>query len=269
MTLQVRGLAAGYSGSTVLDGVELTVRPGEVTALLGRNGAGKTTLIHTIMGMVRSTAGSVTVDGREMCGRPTHMVARAGVALVPQGRRVFNTLTVAEHLALAGRRSGVPGARRGNGTAPDARRGDGTAPGGNGTAGPENGTARRAPGWDVDRVLAAWPQLAARLDHRATELSGGEQQMLAIARALLADPRVLLLDEPSEGLAYSVLGDLGHLLGELAGNGVAVLLVEQNLPFALETASRVAVLAKGRIVENRDAADVRRSPDPVHDLLSA
>ena len=232
MTLEIRGLTAGYGGSTVLEGLDMRVESGEVTALLGRNGAGKTTLVQSIMGMVRSTTGSVHVNDTDISGRPTHSIARAGVSLVPQGRRVFGSLTVAEHLALADNRSA------------DSR-------------------------WTVQRVLDLWPQLGGRLRHRASQLSGGEQQMLAIARALLAGPRVLLLDEPSEGLAHSLLREFGSLLGSLADDGVAVLLVEQNIPFALGTASRVAVLAKGRIVDERGAAEVRATPGPVHELLSA
>ena len=210
MSLAVQGLAAGYAGSTVLHGVDLSVGDGEVVGLLGRNGVGKSTLVNAVMGLVRPYAGSVRFDGMELAGRTPDAVARAGVGLVPQGRRVFATLTVAEHLTIAGRRRSGP--------------------------------------WTRQHVLDLLPQLGARLDHRGDQLSGGEQQALAIARALLTNPRLLLLDEPSDGLAPGLVARIGEVVGELSGTGIGVLLVEQDVRLAYAVASRVVVMAKGRIV---------------------
>jgi branched-chain amino acid transport system ATP-binding protein len=210
MNLAVTGLTAGYAGSTVLHGVDLTVGDGEVVGLLGRNGVGKSTLVNAVMGLVRPYAGSVRFHGLELAGRAPDAVARAGIGLVPQGRRVFATLTVAEHLTIAGRRRPGP--------------------------------------WNRQRVLDLLPQLGARLHHRGDQLSGGEQQALAIARALLTNPRLLLLDEPSDGLAPGLVARVGEVVGELAGSGIGVLLVEQDVRLAYAVAGRVAVMAKGRIV---------------------
>jgi len=210
MSLAVQGLAAGYAGSTVLHGVDLTVGDGEVVGLLGRNGVGKSTLVNAVMGLLRPYAGSVRFHGLELAGRAPDAVARAGIGLVPQGRRVFATLTVAEHLTIAGRRRPGP--------------------------------------WTRQRVLDLLPHLGARLRHRGDQLSGGEQQALAIARALLTNPRLLLLDEPSDGLAPALVARVGEVVRELAGSGIGVLLVEQDVRLAYAVADRVVVMAKGRIV---------------------
>ena len=207
--LEVEGLRAGYGGSAVLHGVDLTVGEGQAVALLGRNGAGKSTLLSAVMGLLRPTAGSVRLQGRELAGRPAHLVARSGVALVPQGRRVFADLTVDQNLQVATGRRG---------------------------AGP----------WTPDRVYQLLPQLAERRRHRADQLSGGEQQMLAIARALLLNPRLLLLDEPSDGLAPAVVARVAGLLSDLRDQGLAVLLVEQDLRTAFAVADDVTVMAQGR-----------------------
>jgi branched-chain amino acid transport system ATP-binding protein len=229
--LTVRGLRAGYGGGTVLHDVDLDVRGGTVHAILGRNGAGKSTLVHAIAGLLRPYAGVVEVDGVDLAGRPAHRVARAGVGLVPQGRRVFPRLTVAEHLTLAASR-------------------------------------RPRPVWTVPRVLDLLPRLADRLRHRGDQLSGGEQQMLAIGRALLTQPRVLLLDEPCEGLAGELAARVRGLMAELAAGGMTVLLVEQQLNHAIEVADRVAVLDYGRLVVDAPAAGVRADPVPIQAVLS-
>jgi branched-chain amino acid transport system ATP-binding protein len=191
--------------------VSLQVPPGSVIAVVGPNGAGKTTLVHTVAGLVPVSGGTVRLGGAVLSGRPAHRIARAGVGLVPQGRRVFAGLTVAEHFALA-----------------------------RGRRGPRH--------WDVPRILDLFPRLAARLRHRGDQLSGGEQQMLAIARALLREPRLLLLDEPCEGLAPDLAARIRALVGELARSGMAILLVEQGLDIVPEVAGRVAVLDHGRLV---------------------
>jgi branched-chain amino acid transport system ATP-binding protein len=218
--LEVRGLRAGYAGSAVLHGVDLTLREGQAVALLGRNGVGKSTFLSAVMGLLRPSAGSVRLRGRELAGRPANLVARAGVALVPQGRRVFADLTVDQNLQVAaGRRSAGP--------------------------------------WTPQRVYQVLPQLAERRRHRADQLSGGEQQMLAIARALLLNPRLLLLDEPSDGLAPAVVARVGQLLGELRDQGLSVLLVEQDLRSAFAVADEVAVMRKGEIVHRAPTLEFR------------
>ena len=206
--LAVRDLHAYYGESHVLQGVSLDVPDGGAVSLVGRNGAGKTTTIAAIVGFIRPRSGSVTVGGRDLTGRSPHEVARAGVALVPQGRRVFGDLTVRENLTL-------------------------TARGG---------------GWDLGRVLGLFPSLGRRLENFGDQLSGGEQQMLAIGRALMRDPAVLLLDEPSEGLAPRLVAEVGDALERLRETGLAILLVEQNLALATRIGQRVYVMNKGTIV---------------------
>ena len=208
--LAVHGLHAYYGESHVLQGVDIEVAPGEAVSLIGRNGAGKTTTIAAIAGFVRPRGGSVTVSGADLTGSPPHRVARAGVALVPQGRRIFGDLSVGENIAVA---------------------------------------ARPTPkGWDTERVMELFPILARRRAVRGDQLSGGEQQMLAIARALVRNPSVLLLDEPSEGLAPKLVEQVGEILTRLRATGLALLLVEQNLGLATRVGQRVLVMNKGTIV---------------------
>ena len=227
--LTVRGLSAGYDGTTVLDGVDFTVPAGGVVALLGRNGVGKTTFVHTIMGMIKPYAGSILIGDRELAGAPAHVVARNGVAIVPQGRRVFAPLTVEENLRIA---------------------------------------AGRKPGpWTPERIYDLMPRLAERRTNRGDQLSGGEQQMLAIGRALLRDPRLLLLDEPSDGLAPAIIDQVAELLEGLRGEGIAAVLVEQDLPLAFRLADDVAVMQKGRIVHRGPLTDFRADRDRAHKLL--
>ena len=228
--LSVRDLRSGYEGSTVLHGVDLDVAEGAVLALLGRNGVGKTTLASTIMGMVRPYAGSVKLDGAELAGLRPAVIARRGVGLVPQGRRIFAPLTVDEHLTIADR-------------------------GGSGAA------------WTRERVLGLLPQLGDRIGHRGSQLSGGEQQMLAIARALLSNPRLMLLDEPSDGLAPAIVGQVADVVQELKRTGMSVLLVEQDLRLAFSVADRVAVMDKGKIVLDTTTADFRSDAERARGLL--
>ncbi|MFJ8017019.1 ABC transporter ATP-binding protein [Streptomyces sp. NPDC096339] len=226
----MRGLSSGYAGGVVLGGVDLDLGEGETVAVLGRNGVGKTTLISTVMGLVRPYEGSVTLGGREIAGSRVDVIARAGVGVVPQGRRVFAPLTVAEHLAIASRRQ---------------------------TRGP----------WTRARVLDLLPRLGERLGHRGDQLSGGEQQMLAIARSLLGNPRLLLLDEPSDGLAPAIVAQVGEVIREVSAQGMAVVLVEQNLGLAFSVARNVAVMRKGRIVHEAACAEFRASPEDRRRLL--
>ena len=221
--LEVRGLHAYYGESHVLQGVDLDVRGGEAVSLVGRNGAGKSTTIAAITGLLKPRAGAVRVGATDLAGQPAHRIARAGVALVPQGRRIFAELSVRENLLLAAR--AVPG------------------------------------GWDERRVLELFPSLGRRLDNRGDELSGGEQQMLAIGRALMRNPSVLLLDEPSEGLAPKLVTDVGDVLRSLPGTGLAVLLVEQNLALATRVGERIYVMNKGTIVFEGTPAALAAQPD--------
>jgi branched-chain amino acid transport system ATP-binding protein len=221
--LEVRGLHAFYGESHVLQGVDLDVGAGEAVSLVGRNGAGKSTTISAIAGLLRPRAGSVRVASIDVAGRPAFEVARAGVALVPQGRRIFSELSARENLLLAARPI--------------------------------------AGGWDERRVLELFPSLGRRLDNRGDELSGGEQQMLAIGRALMRNPTVLLLDEPSEGLAPKLVSDVGDALRALRATGLAILLVEQNLGLATRVGERIYVMNKGTIVFAGTPGELALQPD--------
>lgn len=206
--LALAGVDTYYGESHVLQGVTLAVEPGTVTCLLGRNGAGKTTTVRTVMGFAPPRAGQITFQGQKITGAAPHRVARAGIALVPQGRGIFPDLTVRQQLTLA----------------------------------PRGGR------WTLDRVYARFPILAERSTQPGGLLSGGEQQMLAIGRALLQGPSLLIMDEPTEGLAPLFVARVHEILGELRGEGLSVLLVEQNLALALEVADRIYILNKGRVV---------------------
>jgi urea ABC transporter ATP-binding protein UrtE len=220
--LKVSELRAGYGSTLILSGVCLELQPGEVLALLGRNGAGKTTLMRTIIGLLRPRAGSIDFDGASIVGLPPHRVAQKGIAFVPQGRGIFGKLSVRENLLIGTRAASA--------------------------------TARQIPA----NVFDYFPILTERLEQRGATLSGGEQQMLAIARALCGRPRVLLLDEPSEGIQPSIVHDLGRLLRRIVSDeSVAVLLVEQNLDLALQLADRALIMEKGSIVREARAAEFR------------
>jgi branched-chain amino acid transport system ATP-binding protein len=232
--LEVQGLRAGYADGSVLHGVDLALDGGRILGLLGRNGVGKSTLIMALVGLLRPTGGTIRLDGDDLTGRRTDEIARAGVGLVPQGRRIWPNLTVDEHLALASRH---------------ARR-----------------TARPRTIADMYERL---PRLRERRRQLAGQMSGGEQQMLAIARALVTCPRVVLLDEPSEGLAPLMVDQIGVLIKAIAADGVAVLLVEQDLHLAFGVSDEIAVMAKGAIVHRSDTLAFRRDPATAHKLLGA
>jgi branched-chain amino acid transport system ATP-binding protein len=219
--LDVRGLRVAYDGVEALHGIDLTVRTGEIVALLGANGAGKSTMLKGLVGLVRPTAGQVRFDGRDLGGLPTEAIARLGVALVPEGRRIFPGLTVYGNLEVAA--TPWAGWRR------DVTR-------------------------DLDGVLALFPQLRARLAQPGWSLSGGEQQMLAIGRALMSRPKLLLLDEPSLGLAPRLVRAVFRAIQAINGQGTPILLVEQNSTAALRIAHRGSVMEHGRIVLEDDAA---------------
>ena len=229
--LEVSRLVAGYRVGTVLHGVDLTLGEGGAVAVLGRNGVGKTTLMHAIMGLVRPRAGSIRVAGEELARCRTDVLARAGVALVPQGRRVFGPLTVDEHLRLSA------------------------------------ACCRRPGPWSRERALELFPRLGERLAHPARHLSGGEQQMLAVTRALMTNPRLILMDEPSDGLAPAIVRQIGGVLAEVREAGVGVVLVEQDLRLAFTVAEDVRVLDKGRIVHSASVEEFRRDRATARRLL--
>jgi branched-chain amino acid transport system ATP-binding protein len=235
--LRVTGLAGGYGATRVLDGVALEVRAGELVALIGGNGAGKTTLLKTVAGARRPWAGRITLEDEEIGGRPAWWVARRGLTLVPEGRGVFGDQTVRDNLLL--------------GTL--ARRG--------------RDDAAAAVAADLERALALFPALGERLSHPAGSLSGGQQQMLAVARGLMARPRVLLLDEPSLGLAPLLVREIFAALGRLRAEGLTILLVEQMAGQALALADRAYVLENGRITLSGPAAEIRANPAVVHAYL--
>ncbi len=208
--LQIDDVHTYYGDSYVLQGMSLNVEKGSVVALLGRNGVGKTTLIRSIMGFTPPRRGSITFKGQNITALPAQKIAKLGMGLVPQGRRIFPSLDVRENLGIA--------------------------------------SQPRAGGWDTSRVFSVFPRLQERIRHRGNRLSGGEQQMLASARALVGNPDFLLMDEPTEGLAPLLVQELGRVVQQLKDEGLSILLVEQNLPFALRLADHVYVMTKGRIV---------------------
>jgi branched-chain amino acid transport system ATP-binding protein len=224
LSLEVGGLNVRYGKSHVIFDLDLTVGEREVVALLGRNGAGKTTTILGIMGLVPAASGRVAVAGRDVSRWPAYRRARAGLAYVPSGARCFPNLTVAENLDLAAHRRGRDG---------------------------------RA--WTKDRVYEVFPKLEELRVNMAGGLSGGERQMLAVGRALMSNPAVILMDEPTEGLAPVIVQAIGRLVGQLRETGVGILLAEQNHQMALRVADRAAFLEKGRIVEEMPAAKARES----------
>jgi branched-chain amino acid transport system ATP-binding protein len=222
--LDVEDIHTNYGESYVLQGVSVRVGRGEVVAVLGRNGVGKTTLIRSIVGFTPPRRGRVLLKGEDITRLPAHEIARRGVGLVPQGRRIFASLAVGEHLEI--------GERTGNGS-----------------------------GWSFTRVLDLFPRLRERLRNRGNKLSGGEQQMLACGRALVGNPDILLMDEPSEGLAPILVRELGRILGRLKTGGASILLVEQNLAFALRIADRVYLMSKGKIVHESRPDELLRNEE--------
>jgi branched-chain amino acid transport system ATP-binding protein len=225
MLLEARELETFYGKSQVLRGVSFEVPRGQITALLGRNGAGKTTTLRSIMGLTPPRRGSVRFDGRDITGEPPHVAFRLGVGYVPEGRQIFPNLEVGENLRLAER------------------------------------SRDAASRWTLDRIFEYFPVLQQRWRQRGQSLSGGEQQMLAIARALYGNPDLLMLDEPSQGLAPLLVQDLGLLMRRLKGEGVTILLVEQNVRMALEVTDQVLVLGKGALVFAGSTAEFRHRED--------
>jgi branched-chain amino acid transport system ATP-binding protein len=222
--LKIEDLHTYYGASYVLQGVSLVLEPGRIIGLLGRNGVGKTTLVRSIVGFTRPRHGSVSLDGQELTKMPTYSVIRQGVGLVPQERRIFSSLTVEENLTI-NRRIGV------------------------------GGNDRR---WGLDEVYDLFPALRERRGNRGNHLSGGEQQMLAVARALMGNPRYLLLDEPSEGLAPLIVKELGRIIDALKSEGMGILLIEQQVHFVIEHADTVSIMSKGKMVHESSPEDLEQ-----------
>jgi branched-chain amino acid transport system ATP-binding protein len=220
LVLEIDALCAAYGEAQVLDRVSMRVREGEIVALLGRNGMGKTSLVRSVMGLgsPRVTNGSIRMNGTELVGRRANQISNHGIGYVPQGRRLFASLTVREHLTMLGR--------------------------------------GRAGAWSMRRVFDTFPRLEERKSHRASQLSGGERQMLAIGRALMTGPRVILMDEPTEGLAPVMVEIVEGIVRALRADGLGVLLVEQNLYSALAVADRVCIFETGRVVWEGAPADL-------------
>jgi len=227
--LTVTDLQAWYGESHILHGVNFEVRAGEVVTLLGRNGVGKTTTLKAIMGIIESRTGSVRYEGTELIARSSDVIARAGIAFCPEERGIFSSLDVKENLLLP----------------PQVRAG----------------------GLDLERIFALFPNLRERLSSQGTKLSGGEQQMLAIARILRTGARLLLLDEPTEGLAPVIIKQIGDTIRSLKAQGFTILLVEQNFHFAATLADRYYVMEHGRIVDHFAATELKANTEKLHDYL--
>jgi len=230
--LKVEGLETAYGLSQVLFGVSLDISQGEVVTLLGRNGMGKTTTVLSVMGIVRPKGGSVHMDGTQISGLPSFRVAKSGLGLVPEGRQVFPNLTVRENLvATAANRS------------------------------------RQATPWTLERVFALFPNLQERQQHYGNQLSGGEQQMLAIGRALMTNPRLLILDEATEGLAPLVRAEIYRSLERLKAEGLSILVIDKDVNALTRVADRHYVLEKGRVVWSGSSAQLRENRDMQHRYL--
>ena len=220
-----QGLEAGYAGSPVLFGVDLEVGRGEVVSLMGRNGMGKTTTVASIMGLLAPSAGEIRFEGRPMTGEPPFRMAQAGIGLVPEGRQIFPTLTVEENLVATA-------ANRGS----------------------------NANGWTLERVYAFFPRLADRRRNFGDQISGGEQQMLAIGRALMTNPKLLVLDEATEGLAPLIRQEIWGKLAALEGEGLSILIIDKNVEALLRLSDRHLILEKGRIVWSGSSAALAADP---------
>jgi branched-chain amino acid transport system ATP-binding protein len=221
--LEIAGIDTYYGDSHVLHGVSFALKPGRLLGLLGRNGAGKTTCMSTIMGFLKPRRGSISLYGEPVAGLAPDVIARKGICLVPQGRRMFRTLTVRENLMVAAQSQ-----KKDNGA-----------------------------GWSIGRVFQTFPRLAERHAQVAGSLSGGEQQMLAIGRALMGNPRVLLMDEPSEGLAPQLVAEVGRTIAQLKAEGQSIVLVEQNIKLTLNLADDVVIINTGRVVFRGPASGIK------------
>jgi branched-chain amino acid transport system ATP-binding protein len=230
--LTVEGLNTYYGDSHILRGVDLSIEAGQSVGLLGRNGMGKTTLIRSVMGYVKAASGRVQLDGRDITGWPPEKVARLGVGYVPEGRGVFPNLSVRENLVMS-ERAGVDGKRA----------------------------------WTFDRVMATFPRLAERLSHGGQQLSGGEQQMLSIGRALMTNPRLLILDEATEGLAPLIVAEIWRVIGEIRASGISTWIVDRDYRKVLAHTESAVVMEKGRVVLAGESAALAQSHDALAQYL--
>jgi len=227
--LEARGLDTYYGQSHVLRDLSLTIAGGETIGLMGRNGMGKTTLVRTLVGLIRPRRGQVLLDGEDVTAVPTHIIARRGVAYVPEGRGIFASLSVAENLMIAG-----------------------------------SGAAGSAERWTLARVLELFPRLGQRLRHRGDQLSGGEQQMLAIGRALMTNPRLLLLDEATEGLAPLLREEIWRTIRLIRATGMTSLVIDKTVTSVTAIADRIIILVKGEIVFQGSPQELKAHPDLMH-----
>jgi len=224
--LTLEGVVAGYGESQVLNGISFGVGAAQVVTLLGRNGMGKTTTVRAIMGLIRPSAGHIRFDGQEITGDPPYRIAQRGIGLVPEGRQIFPTLSVEENLvATAANRAGG------------------------------------APRWDLPAIFALFPRLAERRRQSGAKLSGGEQQMLAIGRALMTNPRLLVLDEATEGLAPLIRAEIWQVMAKLRAEGQAILLIDKNLAAVMRLADWHVVIERGRVVWQGDSAALAAAPE--------
>ncbi|MEO6165320.1 MAG: ABC transporter ATP-binding protein [Candidatus Binatia bacterium] len=230
--VETRELHSYYGTSHILHGIDFSVRRGEAVGLMGRNGMGKTTLIRTLLGLVPARRGEVRVNGRIMTNAAPHLIARQGIAYVPEGRGIFPNLTVRENLLMAARPAT-----------------DGQTP------------------WTLERVLATFPRLAERLTHGGQQLSGGEQQMLSIGRALMTNPRLLILDEATEGLAPLIAREIWRILSAIRATGIAAIVVDRNFAAVSAIADRNVILVKGRIVFAGTGSELRSQPEIMQQYL--
>lgn len=224
------GLNTYYGQSHILRSISIEIGAGETIGLMGRNGMGKTTLIRTLMGLVPARSGTIRVDGEDVTGAPTHTIARRGIAYVPEGRGIFASLSVAENLAIAER----------------------------------NGGMSDAPRWTRERVLDLFPRLSQRLTNKGDQLSGGEQQMLAIGRALLTNPRVLILDEATEGLAPIIRDEIWRIIRLIRDTGVATVIVDKTVAAVTEIADRILILVKGEVVFEGTPTELKVDTELMH-----
>ena len=230
--LEVEAIQTSYGLSQVLHGISLAIAPGEVVTLMGRNGMGKTTTVRSIMGLTRAMSGSIRFDGRDIRTLPAYQVAKLGIGLVPEGRQIFPNLTARENLiATAANRRGV------------------TAP------------------WTLARIGALFPRLAERMDAMGNQLSGGEQQMLAVGRALMTSPRLIILDEATEGLAPLIRAEIWQCLTRLKAEGQSILLIDKNVEALIRIADRHVLIERGRVVWSGTSAALAAAPDVQHRYL--
>lgn len=235
--LNVRGLQAGYGRAQVLFDVSFDVKPGQVVTLLGRNGMGRSTTIKCLFGMLPALGGEIRIGGERVNGLPSHRIARKGLAIVPEGRQIFTELTVEENLVATARNASPAGSHR------------------------------QKASWGLDRVYGFFPRLQERRNNLGWQLSGGEQQMLAIGRALMTNPRLLVLDEATEGLAPVIREEIWRTLDQLKQDGLAQIVVDKNVRRLMDLADHHYVIEKGRIVWSGDSSALRASPEIVHQYM--